>query len=960
MKSSRRYPLLAILALCVAAFAIPAMASPQQASPQQAALHEVRAGHADADAIPSPEEFFGFSMGTAQELARWDRIVEYFELIDAATDRVQVTVVGDTTLGNPFLSVAISSPGNMAQLDRHRARAHRLARGHGLNEAAATALATEGPSISMIHHNIHSTEIAASQTSVQLVYELATGTDAETLEILDGTITVLLPSGNPDGQMMVVDWYEETLGTDFEEAGMPWLYHHYAGHDNNRDFFFGSLPETRHWFSQVFDVWQPQVYLDQHQMGSTGPRMFVPPFPDPQSPDIPPLMYQEIRLLGGAIATDLAAQDKAGVLTGAMYRIYGQEGALNGRFHGIVSLLTETASARIASDVEVTREELDRAARRMGQPYEFSVAFVDPWPAGTWRLQDIVDYQMIAARSFLKQAARYADDFQLNRWRMAQDSIADAAEEGPYAWLVQLDQSDPLAAADMVERLRWQGIEIYRAGDRFAAIPAPAVDPWAPPVPEPVEEEEGEAEEGEAEDAEEEPAGEADRDGEHPEEHEDGEHAEGEEHGHDEDGEHAEAEAMAPEPVAYPAGTYIIPGGQTGRAALIDVLEVRAPDPTRMWPEGPYLRRYDSAAYTMPQMLGVDVVRVDEQFDAELEPLDGPALPADPGPVPMATRVYVLDAAITRSYEAVNRLLAAGASVSRAAGPVNVGGRELAPGAFLVKATPEAHETLAAISAEMRLPVAVDPDDRVRSLAIAPARVGLFKPWQPSMDEGWSRYVLEDFDFPYESIGNDAVRAGDLGASFDVIILPAQMSLETLIEGRDAEETPEEYAGGIGEEGVEALREFVNSGGTLLTFERADAFALEKLELPVRDALADLDQREFFYSASLVNLQVDTDSPLGWGMKADAAGFFGGGRAYEPTDWMAAGDSVNVVASYAPEGKVLASGLMVGDDHLAGKGAVLEVKMGDGRVVMYGFRVQHRAQTHGTYKLLFNALYEGH
>ena len=189
-----------------------------------------------------------------------------------------------------------------------------------------------------------------------------------------------------------------------------------------------------------------------------------------------------ICLLGGGIATGLAAKDKSGVLTGAMYRIYGQEGALNGRFHGIVSLLTETASVRIASDRDVEQSELDQAARRMGQPYEFSVSFVDPWPAGTWRLQDIVDYQMIAARSFLKVAARYAEDFQLNRWRMAQDAIEAADEEGPYAWLVRLAQGDPLAAADMVERLRWQSIEIYRAGEEFAAHPAPDVAPLPPPA----------------------------------------------------------------------------------------------------------------------------------------------------------------------------------------------------------------------------------------------------------------------------------------------------------------------------------------------------------------------------------------------------------------------------------------------------------------------------------------------
>lgn len=921
----RPVALLALVAIVLA----PVAAPPAGASPQAGAS-------SSAAAVPSPEEFFGFSMGTARKLARWDRIVEYFELVAARSDRVEVARIGETTMGNPYLSVAISSPDNLRQAAASRQRAHQLGRGR-VDEAEARQLAAAGPAIAMLHHNIHSTEIASSQTSVQLVWELATADDPVTAEILDGVITVLLPSGNPDGQIMVTDWYEQNVDTDFEDASMPWLYHHYAGHDNNRDFFFGSLVETRYWFSQVFDVWQPQVYLDQHQMGSTGPRMFVPPFPDPQSPDVPPLMYQEIRQLGGGIATDLQAAGKQGVITGAMYRIYGQEGALNGRFHGIVSLLTETASAKIATDVEVTQEELEQGARRMGQGYEFSVDFVDPWPAGTWRLQDIVDYQMIAARAFLKQAARYREDFQLNRWRMARESIADAASDGPYAWLVRLDQHDPLAAADMVERLRWQGIEIYRAGDDFLALPAPAVDPWAEPEEAPssppAADEQAAASNGDAAAT-------------------DGEAANGAE------GESGSAPEPGPEPMPFPAGTYVIPGAQTGRAALIDVLEVRSPDETRMYPNGPYMRRYDSAAYTMPMSMGVDVVRVDTEFDAELAPLSGPALPGDPGPLAVASSAYVLDAAINRSFEAVNSLLAAGLTVQRATAAITAGGRTFGPGAFVVPATGGAHASLAAIATEMRLPVATDPEDAADLVTLEAARIAVYQPWTASMDEGWTRYVLEDFDFAYETLHNDGVRAGALGERFDVIVLPAQISLETLIDGRDAEDTPEPYAGGIGEEGLEALRAFVQGGGTLLTFERSDAVALEKFGLPVKDALEGLSPSQFFYSPSLLHVTVDTTHPLGWGMRPRAAAFLGSGRAYEPSDWMAADGTVQVVASYPTDGRVLASGLLVGDEYFAGKGAVLQVSMGAGRVVMYGFRVQHRAQMHGTYKLLFNALYE--
>jgi hypothetical protein len=296
-------------------------------------------------------------------------------------------------------------------------------------------------------------------------------------------------------------------------------------------------------------------------------------------------------------------------------------------------------------------------------------------------------------------------------------------------------------------------------------------------------------------------------------------------------------------------------------------------------------------------MLGVDVVRVDAEFDAQLEPLQGAALAPAPDAVATASRAYVLDAEILRSYEAANRLLAAGASVYRSRSPLTAGGREYATGAFLVAAGPDAHVLVRDLSSELRLPVAVDPEGPLDAVRIEPTRVGLFKPWRPSMDEGWTRYVFDDFDFPYENVDNAAIRAGNLVERFEVILIPAQISLETLIEGRDSEDTPEPYAGGIGDEGVEALREFVEAGGTLITIERSDAVALEKLEVPVLDTLQDRSQQEFFYSASLVNLEVDRQSPLGWGMSGSAKAFFGGGRAYATSDWLEASDRVKVVAS---------------------------------------------------------------
>ena len=909
--------------------------------------------------IPTPEEFFGFTIGTDEKLARWDQILEYFDLLAETSGRVRVDEYGPTTLDNRFVSVVVTAPENFADIDRYVDIGRQLADGRSLSQQQARALAQEGKVTVVLNHNIHSSEIGSSQTSVQLIYEMAALNTPLMEEVLENVIMVLVPSSNPDGQIMVTDWYNQNLDTDFEEAPMPYLYHHYAGHDNNRDFFMGNLVETRYMFKLMFDDWAPQVYLDQHQMGSGGARMFVPPFPDPQSPDIPPLLFQEIRLLGGQIVTDLQAEGKKGILTGEMYRIYGQEGALNWRFHNVVGLLTETASARIASPV--TPNSGGRAGRGgrgggsrggrggRGGSSEFSVAMVDPWRGGTWTLGDIVDYQMIAARGVLKQTARSREDFLYNQWLMAQETLKRAEIEGPYAWVIPIDQSDPNTAADLVQRLINQGIEVYQAGESFEAIlstdPLP-LPGFIPPGP---------AEETAAEGGEEEENEEAEEGDEENEEAEEGD----EENEEAEEGESEEEPEMEPEPVTYAAGSFIIPGAQRGRPALIDLLEPRAPVIKYEYRDGPVQRRYDSTAYTMSMQMGVDVVRVDTQFDVSTTTIST-AMPPMPEAPSRASSGYALDPRINESYVAVNRLLAEGVEVYRSSGPLTIEAGELPAGTFMIsRRTPEIADRMQQIASEMRVPVFTDPKGTGSSMPvqISGARIGLYKPWQASMDEGWTRLTLENYGFPFESVDNARIREGDLGSDFDVLIIPQGVQPRALINGISEERIMEPYAGGVGDEGIEAIIEFVKEGGTLLTFERSDQIVFEHFNVPVKDALQGLQQPDFYLPPAILKLDVNNDHPLGYGMKEEAFAFFGGGRAYEPDGWDAAAGNMRVVATWPSEGRVLASGEMLGDEFLAGRGAVIEVDYDDGKIVMYGFRVQHRAQTQGTFKLFFNALY---
>ena len=901
--------------------------------------------------IPTPEEHFGFAMGTDRKLARWDDILEYFTIVADGSDRIQIDTAGPTTLGAQFISITLSSPANLARLDEIRDASKRIASGR-ISREDAERIADNTPATAFINHNIHSTEIGSSQTSVDLVYLLATGEDDVTQEILDNVVTVLIPSANPDGQVLVTDWYRRNLDTEYERARMPWLYHHYAGHDNNRDFFMANLIETQYWMQLMYHETYPQLYLDQHQMGSSGPRIFVPPYPDPMNPDIHPLQWQQLRFIGGGMVADLQAQGKKGVVTGSMYRIWGQEGALSGRYHNIVALLTETASSRIASPDTVSMAALQRGAqpgRGLGQ-YGFQMAFVDPWMGGEWTIGDIVDYQTIAALSFLEQSAKFSEHYIMGRWQMGSETIRKGEEEGPLAYVIPLDQHDPVAAAEMVDRLLLQGLEVHRTTEAFEAMIERNM--WKAPDADAEDEDEDEDEDDAADEDED-----ADGDGDGAEGGDSEEADDDEDHDSTSDEDEAEdhhdasdddAAAHDDTPRTFPAGSWIVYGTQPARAAVLDLIAPRRRELLHEWPEGPYMRNYDGAAYTMPMQMGVDALYVQQDFDVDTEPAQ--VGPLTVSPVVDASDWYAISARVTRSYQAVNRLLEAGLPVSKAEsddGPV-----------FIVPAAaPQALGLITEATVDLGISVTSDPEGLGEAVPQQPNRIGLYQGWAGAMDEGWTRFVLEDFEYAYETLSNEDVQADDLPDRFDVIVFPSEIPLNRLINGATSDATPPEFRGGIGDDGVENLKAFVRAGGTLITLDRADELVIEHFGVPVRDALSGVGQPDLFLPSSLLRVELDSEHPLSMGSPDEVAAKWANGRAYEPTDFGGEAGPVKAVGTWATDpDRVLMSGQLIGADFLAGKGAILDVEYGAGRILMYGFRVQHRGQTHGTFKLLFNAL----
>ncbi len=836
--------------------------------------------------VPSPEQFAGHPIGADRQLVRWEKIVEYMQVLAKSSNRVRVETLGKTTQGNPFIAVVVSSPDNLARLDRFREIARQLASGRVV-ESEARRLSSEGRVFAFINHNIHSTEIASSQTTMEMIYGLASDDSPETKEILDNVILVHVPSANPDGQILTVDWYNRNLGTKFERSPMPWLYHPYVGHDNNRDFFMGNMIETRYMQKLVYQEYAPQVYLDQHQAGANSARMFVPPFPDPPNERVHPLIWQQTLFFGGAMASALEAAGKKGVQAeGTNYRIYHEGGTLSAWWHNITAVLTEAASASMATPITINPEDLQRPVTDgIVSNMKISKAYPDPWPGGVWRLRDAIDYQMIAARAFLKHSARYRSELLYNNYVMARDQFAKSASEGPYAYIVSpAAQPDPLTAADMVQRLLNQGVEVERATATFDAGGK-----------------------------------------------------------------------------SYPAGTFVLYTAQATRPALVDLLEPQSYPEMRAYEGGPPIRPYDVTGYTLSMQMGVSVDRIVQHFNAPTQGISRAELP--PATAAHAQVAYVLNHEINKTVVAVNRLLKAGVPVYRARESLEGKG---SPGAFLVPAAvPGIYERLQAISKEIGVPVSADPSGLPPAasdwgMRLTNPRLALYKSWVASMDEGWTRWILEQNEFPYTSLDNSMVKAGHLHDRFDVIILPAETPLQSLLNGHSADRMPAEYAGGIGEEGIANLKQFMVDGGTLITLDSAGEAAIEKFGAPVKDALKGIPGKDFYCPGSILALHIDTHHPIGYGLPETVAAKFVQSPAYELTSPEGTpASNAHVVASYPMDKPLLMSGLLIGESRLKGRAAVVEMNYGRGRLVMLGFRVQHRGQTHGTYKLLFNSIYYG-
>jgi hypothetical protein len=861
-----------------------------------------------AGSIPAPVSVLGFEPGADFKEATYDQVVSYFQKVDAASDRVTMMQAGRTSQGRPFHFALISSKENLSKIDRYREIARRLAHPEGLTDDEARRLAREGKVFVHVDGGLHATEIAGPQSTPLILYNLLTRKDPTTDAIFDNVIFMLWPTINPDGMQMVTEWFMSHVDPANPRApvpGLPQLYQEYVGHDNNRDAYMLNMIESRV-MEHTWRAWEPNLIYVLHQAPPPPARIWLPPFAEPIATHAPPIPSAQLNMIGMAIAQGLSERRMPGAVHMLSTYDAWYPGYIDyaGVFKNVPSFWTETAGASpIPGNVNVT--EPQRLPKAL---------YVDPYPGGEWRLRNAVEYDEAAVMSVLEYAAKYRESLLYGRYQSGRDQISRGRAEAPYAYVIPAtpsDQRDPVAAVELLRRLAFSGVRVYRLKE-LADIGLQI----------------------------------------------------------------------------HAAGTWVIPADQEFAALAREVLDVQK-YPVVIGSDGDPDPPYDAAGWTLPMQMGVTVTAISKPLTREtrakmelIGPMPDPKLkpapynmtpaadaatfdsvpgigfdsnPSAAGIVPPAGTIagtgqsLALSPAQNNTFKALNRVWKAGLDVQFMT--IEPGG-----GRYVVNGLSEKDQDdlvkMFALSAE-RVNASAEP--------IKKPRIGLLSA-PNSMDEGWTRWVLDMYGFEYLRITADEIQAGSLRNKIDVLLIANESSVAGGRGGGrgggagrgGAAPTPAPAGAETVDPRIRAVDEFVKAGGTLVCFGNASTSAIDTLKLPVKNAVSGLRRTEFSAGGGGSVLQVTTDPShrVMSGMPEKAAVFYSDTPAFDTLPDFHG----TVLARYADSGSPLLSGYLIGEKYLQGKAAALDVELGSGHVILLGFRPQWRGQPFGTFRIIFNAL----
>jgi hypothetical protein len=416
-------------------------------------------------AVPSPEESFGFRPGSDRQLIDYGQLTGYLQAVADASEMVTVRQIGESTEGRPMFVAFISSPANLQRLEELRQINRRLALDHGMGEEQRQLLIDDGRVFVLAMLSMHSTEVGPAQSLPLFVHEAVTDTGGTLQSAFEDVVLMVVPTHNPDGMDLVVNHYRKYLGTPYEGCSLPGVYHRYVGHDNNRDYLALTQSESRVMNRLYSTEWYPQVVVDKHQMGSTGPRYFVPEFHDPIAENIDEDLWYWSDVFGSNLAKDIGAEGLRGVASHWVFDEYWPGASSTSHWKGAITLLTEAASCRQATPIFVERTELRVGGKGLSE-YEKSVNMPDPWPGGWWRLGDIVRYELASMRSILRTASRHRREILEFRNQLCRNEVVKGTTEPPFYYILPVRQHDRGALPAVVELLREHGVKLSTLAER--------------------------------------------------------------------------------------------------------------------------------------------------------------------------------------------------------------------------------------------------------------------------------------------------------------------------------------------------------------------------------------------------------------------------------------------------------------------------------------------------------------
>ena len=909
---------------------------------------------APAPKVTPPKEQFGWAVGDDYRLVNYTQYADYLKKLQAQSERMLVTDIGKTEEGRTELTAIITSPENLRKLPLIKAANRKLALADNLTDEQARVLAREGKTVVWIDGGLHATEVLGAQQLIETIYRLNTRTDPETLRILNDTI-ILCTLVNPDGMELVSNWYMRNADEKQRSTnGVPRLYQKYIGHDDNRDFYMMNMSESVNANTMMYREWFPAIMYNHHQTGPAGAVLFAPPFRDPFNYNFDPLIPLGIDMVGAAIHTRLAAENKPGAVmrSGAPYSTWFNGGLrTTSYFHNQIGILTESIGNPTPVEIPFV---LDMQLPRADVP--------NPIQPRTFYFREAIEYEITNNMAILDIASKRHEDFLYNMYKMARNAIdkgnrdswtihpkrieaarasIEAAQAGtsrgaenigprggrgggggrggaplaiyndvlhdpkmrdPRGFILPSDQADFLTATKFVNILIKAGVVAHRATAAFTVAGR-----------------------------------------------------------------------------SYPAGSYVVKSAQPFRAHLLDMFEPQDHPDDIPFPGGAPRPPYDVTGYNIAYSMGIKYDRILDGFDGPFEKVP------DLAPVPQGRLTqapagggYLLSHEVNDAFVAINRLLKANEEVFWLKSPATANGKTYPAGTIYIPAKATTLPILQKAAADKGLTFdAVAARPAGDSMKLKPVRIGLWDQYGGSMPSGWTRWLFEQYEFPFEVVFPATLDAGHLNAKYDVLIF-----VDGGIPERDggaggggfggqppADAIPAEFRGWLGRvtvaKTVPELKTFAENGGTVLTIGSSTSLGYH-LGLPIRDALVErvaggverqLPREKYYIPGSILEARIDNTQPLAYGMADRAMVFYDESPAFrlQPE---AAAKGVKPIAWYDSP-TPLRSGWAWGQQYLDQAVSIVEAPVGKGHVVLFGNEVNWRGQPHGTFKLLFNGIYYG-